>query len=94
MIVSEAEQSEGRDRRGRSSSTLRGEIIKHLALMSFDFYMKQIVCTNPPCECAQERPSTYKRLTQGRGADSLASPLSQLPPVESESENLNLKYII
>ena len=56
--------------------------------MSFDFYKKQIVCTNPPCECAQERPSTYKRLTQGRGADSLASPLSQLPPVESESEKL------
>ena len=66
----------------------------YLALMSFDFYKKQIVCTNPPCECAQERPSTYKRLTQGRGADSLASPLSQLPPVESESENLNLKDMI
>ena len=62
--------------------------------MSFDFYMKQIVCSNPPCECDQERPSTYKRLTQGRGADSLASPLSQLPPVESESEILNLKDII
>ena len=94
MIVSEAEQSEGRERRGRSSSTLGGKFIKYLALMSFDFYKKQIVCTNPPCECAQERPSTYKRLTQGRGADSLASPLSQLPPVERESENLNLKDII
>ena len=62
--------------------------------MSFDFYKKQIVCTNPPCECAQERPSTYKRLTQGRGADSLVSPLYQLPPVESESENLNLEYMM
>ena len=48
MIVSEAEQSEGRDRRGRSSSTLGGKIIKYLATMSFDFFMKQIVCRYKP----------------------------------------------
>ena len=84
-----------KEERGGEGAVVPCEVnLLNILPMSFDFYMKQIVCSNPPCECDQERPSTYKRLTQGRGADSLVSPLSQLPPVESESEILNLKDII
>ena len=86
--------SSRKEERGGEGAVVPWEVKSNILPMPFDFYMKHIVCTNPPCECAQERPSTYKRLTQGRGADSLASPLSQLPPVESENWNLNLKDMI
>ena len=80
-------QKEGRDEGGGEEPKKTYNFTKVFNIDN-NFWNKKTRCWRKlPCECVQERLSTYKRLTQERGAGSLVSPLSPLPPVESESDN-------